>query len=158
MNHKKQQGAALIVSLIFLLIMSMIAVTSLNTSKLEEKMAVNAQNTMRTFNAAESFIDKSIEDFTLLSSAVSSNSSATKTGSYGSDSSAVSTSVSVDLVRQTSEGYAGPLCGGMQWSSGSTSGTACFFMDATSTATLPTNTNITSSLTQGLWRQGAPGR
>ena len=153
----KQRGAALLTSLILLLIMSMIALTSLNTSRLEEKMAVNAQNTMRTFNAAESSIDKSVEDFSLMSKAVAGQ-TATDSNNYAEGTSyQVDTQIAMELVRQTPEGYAGPLCGGMQWSNGTSDSAQCFFLDASSQATLPTNTNITSSLTQGIWRQGAPG-
>lgn len=159
-SSNRQGGAALITSLIFLLIMSLIAITSLNTSRLEQKMAANAQNTMRTFNAAESYVDKSVEDFSLFSTAVTSGNPATDADAYASGTEyQVDTAISMAVTREidSSENYAGPLCGGMEFATGSGGGGSCFFLDATSTATLPANTNINSSLTQGLWRQGAKG-
>lgn len=51
-----QQGAALIVSLIVLLVLTLIGVAGMNTSVMQERMAVNAQNANRAFQAAESTV------------------------------------------------------------------------------------------------------
>lgn len=51
---QKQSGAALIVSLIILLVLTLIGVAGMNTSVMQERMAVNAQNSNRAFQAAES--------------------------------------------------------------------------------------------------------
>ena len=48
-----QHGAALVVSLIILLIMTLLGVAALNTTMLEEKMAGNAKNYNISFQAAE---------------------------------------------------------------------------------------------------------
>ena len=53
----RQQGAVLIVSLMLLLVMTLLSVASMSTSVMQEKMAANAQNTNRTFQAAESAVD-----------------------------------------------------------------------------------------------------
>ena len=50
----KQQGAVLITSLVFLIILTMLAVTSMSTNTLEEKMAANAVENNLVFQAAES--------------------------------------------------------------------------------------------------------
>ena len=50
---RKQRGAALVVSLIILLIMTVIGVTSMRGSVLEEKMAGNARQAMVASHAAE---------------------------------------------------------------------------------------------------------
>ncbi len=51
---KAQRGASMPVALMLLLVMSLIAVTSLNTTMLEEKMAVNTQHQINVFQGAES--------------------------------------------------------------------------------------------------------
>jgi Tfp pilus assembly protein PilX len=54
-THKasKQNGAALVTALVLLTIMTMLAMTSMSTNTLEEKMAANAQEMNRAFQAAE---------------------------------------------------------------------------------------------------------
>ncbi len=52
--YKRQSGAALIFGLIMLLIMTLIGVTSMGTSNLEEKMAGNTRDRVVAFQAAES--------------------------------------------------------------------------------------------------------
>ncbi|KEF29702.1 MAG: PilX protein [Gammaproteobacteria bacterium] len=55
-GQSKQRGAALIISLIVLLVLTLIGVAGMNTSVMQERMAVNAQNSNRTFQAAESTV------------------------------------------------------------------------------------------------------
>ncbi|MBY6073342.1 PilX protein [Marinobacter salsuginis] len=52
----RQRGAALIVSLIVLLVLTLIGVAGMNTSVMQERMAVNSQNANRAFQAAESTV------------------------------------------------------------------------------------------------------
>jgi type IV pilus assembly protein PilX len=52
-NLKKQRGVALIVSLIMLLLMTLLAISSMNTTVLEEKMAGNYKDRNMAFQAAE---------------------------------------------------------------------------------------------------------
>ena len=54
-NHK-QQGAVLLISLLILLVLTMLGLSSLNGSLMEEKMAANAQTSTTLFQAAESTI------------------------------------------------------------------------------------------------------
>lgn len=49
-----QRGAALITSMVILLILTIIGITALGTTSLEQKMAVNIQEANRAFEAAES--------------------------------------------------------------------------------------------------------
>jgi len=51
-----QRGAVLIVSLVVLLVLTLIGVAGMNSSVMQERMAVNAQNANRTFQAAESMV------------------------------------------------------------------------------------------------------
>lgn len=50
---RRTRGAALIVSLIMLVVMSLLGVTSMSTSRLEERMAGNARDRSYAFEAAE---------------------------------------------------------------------------------------------------------
>ena len=54
--RNNQKGAVLIVSLMLLLVMTLLSIASMSNSVMQEKMAANAQNTNRTFQAAESSI------------------------------------------------------------------------------------------------------
>ena len=49
-----QRGAALIISLVVLLVITVIGLASMNTSILQERMSANAQNARQAFFAAES--------------------------------------------------------------------------------------------------------
>ncbi len=60
----KQQGAALITALIFLIIMTMLAITSMGTNTLEERMASNSTEMNRSFQAAEAGLLLMLNDAT----------------------------------------------------------------------------------------------
>ncbi|VAW79504.1 hypothetical protein MNBD_GAMMA15-1214 [hydrothermal vent metagenome] len=55
-SDKKQSGAALVVSLLILLVMTLLGVSSLQTSTMEEKMAGNTRERQQAFEAAEAAI------------------------------------------------------------------------------------------------------
>lgn len=57
-----QRGAALIMALVILLILTILGVTAMSTSSLEQKMAGNIQDLTRAFQAAESGIDRIIDN------------------------------------------------------------------------------------------------
>jgi len=52
----KQKGAVLVTALVFLVILTMLGITSMTTNILEERMAANTQEVNRAFQAAESSI------------------------------------------------------------------------------------------------------
>lgn len=54
----RQRGAALMVSLIMLLLMTMIGVTSMQSTTMQEKMAGNVQDINKSFQAAEAALRK----------------------------------------------------------------------------------------------------
>lgn len=58
--NTKQRGAVLVVSLLVLLVLTLIGISSLDNSVLEEKMASNAQTSSITFQAAESAIRQAV--------------------------------------------------------------------------------------------------
>ena len=51
--HKKQRGVVLVVSLIMLLLMTLLSVSAMKTSLMEEKMAGNSRDVELAFQAAE---------------------------------------------------------------------------------------------------------
>lgn len=57
-----QRGAALVMALVILLILTILGITAIGTSSLEEKMAGNIQETTRAFEAAESGLNKAFND------------------------------------------------------------------------------------------------
>ena len=56
-NHKRQRGAALIVGLMMLVIVTLLAVTAVSTSSTELIMAGNEQFRERAFQAAEAGVE-----------------------------------------------------------------------------------------------------
>lgn len=60
-----QRGAVLIVALVLLTLLTFIAVTALNTSGMEEKMAGNTQESHRAFQTAETGLANTFADSSL---------------------------------------------------------------------------------------------
>lgn len=60
-GRSMQQGAALVMAMVVLLILTIIGVAALNTTSLEAKMANNMQQINRFFGAAEAGIAKSMK-------------------------------------------------------------------------------------------------
>ena len=58
----QQNGAALITALVFLVILTMLALGSMSTSTLEERMAANSQEINRAFQTAESGLEIAFDD------------------------------------------------------------------------------------------------
>lgn len=55
-RHKKQNGAVLVVGLIMLLIMTLLGITTMHTSVIEEHMSGNLRDKQLAFQAAESCV------------------------------------------------------------------------------------------------------
>lgn len=64
----KQNGAALIVGLIILMVLSLLGITSMNNSILEEKMSGNLRNQDLSFQTAESGLSRAINRATGITS------------------------------------------------------------------------------------------
>ncbi len=60
----RQSGAVLLVSLIILVVLTMLGVSTMNSTQLEEKMAANSQEANRAFQAAESGLSSALNDST----------------------------------------------------------------------------------------------
>jgi len=59
---QRQRGIALVVALIFLLMLTILGVSAMNTSALEGRMAGNTQENNRAFQGAESALEKVWKD------------------------------------------------------------------------------------------------
>lgn len=59
---RRQTGAVLIVAMILLVILTLLGVTAMNTTSLEEKMATNNQEQVRAFQAAETGLSQAFND------------------------------------------------------------------------------------------------
>ncbi len=60
----------LVVCMLVVLVVSMIAISSVSTSSFEEKAATNAQTYNRTFQAAESGVGIAVEDLNMMMTAI----------------------------------------------------------------------------------------
>lgn len=76
-SPQQQRGMVLVLGLIMLLVITVLGVSALSTSNLEQRMAVNAQHSGVTFQAAESAILQTMNDTALLTQAVNSGSAIT---------------------------------------------------------------------------------
>ncbi len=59
-NPKKQRGAALVIGLVLLLVLTVLAISTMNTASMELTMAGNAQYQQNAFQAAETGIERSL--------------------------------------------------------------------------------------------------
>jgi type IV pilus assembly protein PilX len=59
--HRRQSGAALVVGLLLLLVMTILAISGMTTATLELQMAGNEQYQERAFQSAEAGIEQAIE-------------------------------------------------------------------------------------------------
>ena len=88
---RRQNGAALITALVFLVILTMLALSSMSTSTLEERMAANSQEINRAFQTAESGLELAFDDvnsFSINNTEANPNTgSVTDFGSYDADTS-----------------------------------------------------------------------
>ncbi len=138
---QRQTGMALIVVLIFMFLLTVLGVSSMTTSSLEERMASNAQSQMGTFQTAESAIAETIVNTATFTSAV--NAPAGTNNSYTLGTHTATTKTIVESgSNQIMEGYS---LGSFQ--------AIPFTIEATSTSS---GTGARSRLSQGVKRL-APG-
>lgn len=77
-----QRGVALIVALVFLLMLTILGVTVMQTASLEGRMAGNAQETNRAFHSAESAIEQIFTDGAIFGGLIYPGSTVTTTLQY----------------------------------------------------------------------------
>jgi Tfp pilus assembly protein PilV len=61
-NRARQSGAVLIVSMIILVILTLLGVTAMNTTSLQERIASNTQEQVHAFQAAETGLNQAFAD------------------------------------------------------------------------------------------------
>jgi len=61
-DASRQQGTALVMALVILLVMTIFGLSIMNTTSLESKMATNAQESNRAFHMAESALERDYSD------------------------------------------------------------------------------------------------
>ncbi len=61
-NRSRQSGAVLIVAMIILVILTLLGVTAMNTSSLQERIASNTQEQVHAFQAAETGLNQAFAD------------------------------------------------------------------------------------------------
>ncbi len=61
-TYQRQQGAALFTALILLVLMTLLGVSTMTTSSLEERMAANSQENIRAFQAASTGLEMVFTD------------------------------------------------------------------------------------------------
>lgn len=61
-EHGRQRGAALVTGLVILLVMTIIGITALNTTKMENQMARNLQDATRAFETGETGLVAAMAD------------------------------------------------------------------------------------------------
>lgn len=83
-TNKNQRGSALIVSLLILLVLTIIGVTALNSTVMEEKMSSNFQTGNTAYQAAESAVNQTFANiansFNLVADAITAKQTADSTG------------------------------------------------------------------------------
>jgi type IV pilus assembly protein PilX len=140
-THFRQHGAVLVVSLLILLVLTIIGLSGLRASVMEERMASNNQNLTKTFQAAESavqstFIKYQPEPDTLVT-----------TSRYGAASDKhFDHNLGDNTVSSSDASYIGEGLG-----NGDSIGNpnfASYNIEVTGTSTI-NNTNITSTVVQG---------
>ncbi len=155
---KAQRGASMPVALMLLLVMSLIAVTSLNTTMLEEKMAVNTQHQITVFQGAESGIDKVINSPDTLSALASSRGSTRVEVSFSSNAKTkASVHIAfVKLLQTDSAATADATETGTSWAGGKGgSDFPTVFFRAESLSYITSNPDINTTLVQGFkWGMG----
>jgi len=90
---KSQQGVVLVTGLVFLVILTLLGITSLSTNTLEERMAANTQDINRAFQAAESGINVAFNSSNAFTGTTAdySSSTADTQGTYSATMTVIST-------------------------------------------------------------------
>ena len=101
--NSRENGAALVIGLLLLLLITFLVVASMNNANVQERMAANSQNINLAFQAAESGIDEQVSqvesgDTAALNTALIQSHSATPnwpTDTYDAGDSDISTAVEI---------------------------------------------------------------
>ena len=146
LSIQTQQGAVLIVSLLMLLALTIIGITTMNTAKLEEKMAANSMNMNKALQASESAVDAALADVNNLVTALNNGTTVTITSSLGDSS----VTASADITYKGATNAPGFSLGSNQGSF------STYQFEAIGTGKVPA-ANATAITGQGVYRVGPGG-
>lgn len=135
---RRQRGAALIVGLLLLLVLTLLAISGMNTASLELVMAGNTQYQANAFQAAESGIERALDEGDFVPGAVAERIPATGVEPMPGNAAAF-----VATVTSALDGAAQPAMWGSSWDAFST-----FHFDISSVGTSARNAIATN--TQGI--------
>ena len=62
LERTRQSGAVLIVAMVILVVLTLLGVTAMNTTSLQERIAANTQESVRAFQAAETGYSQALND------------------------------------------------------------------------------------------------
>lgn len=149
-----QKGMVLLVALAILLVISLIAITSMKTAVLEERMATNMQNTVSVFHAADTAIGQSMQNITRLQGINNDNLTESVTGSLPTGS-PIEATVEVVFIRESNpDSGATPDANqaGTSWAGGGIGDVPVTrYYEARGVAEFSDNANIRASATQGFF-------
>lgn len=94
----QQRGMTMIIVMIFLLLLTLLGVSSMSTANMQERMASNTQNQVTTFQAADTAISQVISTGTAFNAAMVSSSSVNASDTIGNVTISTSTSGSGSSV------------------------------------------------------------
>ena len=137
---KNQNGAALLFALVCLVILTMLALSSMNTNIMDERMAANSQEKNRAFQAAETTLAIALQNNDAYKATTFSD-TVDNIGAYGAD-----TSYSLDFVESKDAGavfQTGSLI------TGSSSGQKYNYYNLSITA--ETESGASSTINAGAW-------
>ncbi len=107
-SKSDQKGAALLVSLVFLIVLTMLGITSMRGANMEEKMAANTMFQNMSFQASESAVDYMLDSISTLTQSINNPDIATYTipmAPNGQSTAATSSAQVRYLNQSTAEGY-----------------------------------------------------
>ena len=151
-QRHQQKGAVLIIGLMILLLSTLIALSSMQNSNLQEKMASNSQLANRALQSAESASDSHLNDIMsstndwILTSAINqllANGTNWPTTSVDVGDSGISTNLQVRTIAENDT-----TCGNSITAEENSNTIPCYLHQLTTTATV-TGTNAAVSIIQG---------
>lgn len=139
----RERGIALVVALIFLLVLTILGVSVMNTSALEGRMAGNTQETNRAFQGAESAVENIFADGSIFNTLINvGDKSPTKTVNYPG------TTVKLDVTYSAKRNTPPRSRDRANINSAVTYGAAVFDMASTADTTSLANAQIVQGVSQ----------
>lgn len=101
----RQAGAILVISMIFMVVLTVIGISSLGRTELEERMSINFQEQNRAFQVAETGIAQVLANLGLFSTESGGSHSTGEVGSYGASAQQSISYIDKTQVRRNEKGW-----------------------------------------------------